>query len=210
MSRYAHIVDEQYLHGEKHFKIQPVLLTLYQYQNLSGEFWDLPCSVVNNTHNSTDSSNSVSSIEEVPDTTVDYDTTDTGDSGLFQDSSQISSESPFTVTGFSSVYLNFTSDPVEDEIDVYEISGDFDIITNNYNLTFQDPLGPFKSSLTTCQLQQFFYQITQMKLSFSYQAVNVGPISTIPYVWDVEVILYLQGFYYFFLKVSTPPPPLGF
>jgi hypothetical protein len=46
--------------------------------------------------------------------------------------------------------------------------------------------------LTQCQLQHLFYRIREMRISFSYRAVNVG-LAVIPYFWDLEILLSLIG-----------------
>ena len=58
-----------------------------------------------------------------------------------------------------------------------------------YNLTLADPLGPFSKTLTSCDLQELFYSIQEISLTFSYQAVNIGSIAVLPYYWDIEILL---------------------
>lgn len=82
---------------------------------------------------------------------------------------------------------------MDDEVDSYEIEGNFSLEETTYPLTLTSPLGPFTSDLASCELQELFYSVTQVTLSFTYQSVNIGTLAILPYQWDVEVVLDLVG-----------------
>ena len=149
-------------------------MTIYSYNSLDGHFWRLPCP--DNPYDN--------STEPESTTKTKYSSSSShGNSEFLLSSSNLNS----LISDIQASYVE-TSSPLDDDFDRNDISGDFSIVETKYNLTLVDPLGPLSLPLSSCQLQHLFYKITEIHISFSYKALNVG-LAIIPYLWDIELVL---------------------
>ena len=172
--RYAHMIVGE----DPDFTIAPAKLTIYQYKDLSGSFWKLPCQ----SFNQTSEFDSSSSIDETSTSS------DSSDSFSISSLYLVTGETSYVESLFNSV----AAEELDDEFDSGDLSGDFSIIETTYDLTLTDPLGPLNLTLSSCQLQSLFYSIQEMKIAFTYRAANVG-LAIVPYFWDIELHLKLIG-----------------
>jgi hypothetical protein len=213
VTRYQHIVEPGL--NTNSYRIVPALLTVYQYQNLSGSFWNLPCSrtfdhslkktqqqqqqqfaresylesVASEIGNNSTISESI--YAEVSTSSEESTSSDESTSSSQHSMKPISSIiNDLPTLSFSE---SFFGDSLDDDLDQSAIEGDYTIIKSSYNLTLENPLGPFSDSLEECELQHVFYEILEMTISFTYQSVNLGSMATIPYYWDIDVNLKLES-----------------
>lgn len=155
--------------NEGEYIITPAKLTIYQYKDLTGQFWKLPCPT-----NYTQPSESSSSYSSTSDYTYTEPTS-------------------YVESFFGSLYVTsqeFTH--LDDDFDPVDLTGDFSVIENTYDLTLSDPLGPLNLTISSCELQNLMYAITEMKIEFSFKAANIG-LAIVPYFWDIEMNFKIIG-----------------